>query len=47
LFTREFPGVAIAFSSSKTHLPDEELQMRIAHERDALNKLKENDRKKA
>jgi uncharacterized SAM-binding protein YcdF (DUF218 family) len=47
LFTREFPDVAIAFSGSKTHLPDEELQKRIAHERNALTKLRENDRKKA
>jgi hypothetical protein len=47
LFTREFPGIAIAFSGSKTHLPDEELQKRIAHEQNALTKLRENDRKKA
>lgn len=40
LFTREFPDVPLEFSGAKTHLPPEELQRKIAHEKSALARLR-------
>jgi uncharacterized SAM-binding protein YcdF (DUF218 family) len=41
LFDREFPGILIQFSSSKTNLPQTELQERIMHEQNALARLRQ------
>jgi uncharacterized SAM-binding protein YcdF (DUF218 family) len=40
LFTREFPEIALTFSGARTHLPEEELQKKILHERNALARLR-------
>jgi uncharacterized SAM-binding protein YcdF (DUF218 family) len=40
LFGRDFPDRQLVFSPSRTHLPEEELTRRKAHELDALKKLK-------
>ncbi|HWB06574.1 MAG TPA: YdcF family protein [Verrucomicrobiales bacterium] len=41
LFGREFPDIALTFSVSATDLPEEELQRRISHERNALARLQQ------
>jgi uncharacterized SAM-binding protein YcdF (DUF218 family) len=41
-FTREFADTNLEFSGSLTHLPEEQLEERIAHERNALARLAKN-----
>ncbi len=40
LFEKQFPGMALSFSGSTTNLPEEELARRIAHEQQALARLR-------
>ncbi|HBC85412.1 MAG TPA: YdcF family protein [Lentisphaeria bacterium] len=44
LFQREFPGIRLSFSASKTNLPEDDLIRRMQHEEKALAKLKQNHR---
>ena len=44
LFRREFPNVRLTFSASKTNLREAEIIKRTQHERQALARLKQNNR---
>jgi uncharacterized SAM-binding protein YcdF (DUF218 family) len=41
LFAKQFPDKRLSFSTSKTHLPKEELNRRRQHEKEALQKLQD------
>ena len=43
LFEREFPERLIRFSTSQTHLPDDDLARRRAHEERALERLRDGE----
>ncbi len=42
LFEREFAGLELSFCGSRTVLPEDEITRRIAHEKSALRRLREN-----